>query len=639
MAAGLVRLVHCDLNGASRKKGCVSAKQTDQTRVSAEQTGGKADGRPGLPRRLAALVYRVLRHPRLRTKLLVGVLAGIVLASAVQFVISYRGTMGNLSELENKRMSENLQVAVNIVEHNKLDLEQMANDYGSPTVARHVVARDQRWLEKNVLTRLSDLRNVPLVMVLDREAKPIVGTEWADSSILDEPVALAAVQGVGKVDYATWDDRIWMLAGSPIMSGGRANKAVGLLLVGRPVDDGFAALIKRATNTEIAFMLDKKVTATTDTALTPLIEDSESRGASLVEEGADVAVVGGYGAVKQRLGVPGVESWLVVAASREPIVTAQRELLRDSFIAALFALGIGVFIAVLLSRQLGRPIAHLTTVARQIAAAATIETQRRLPETARGKPRKRGAKKAAKPPEAPAIAAETTPSERLDRGLHEARVPVSARRRDEVNDLGRAFNDMVEQVELAQETLRRMAVRDGLTGLLNHREFFERLRTEIAKADREGTTLSMLMIDLDLFKKVNDTHGHLAGDALLTELSRMIEAQVREYDVVARYAGDEFAVILPRTDTEQASAIGERVRAGTDGLPQAAGLPGSETITVSVGVVTRKPKQRAGDVYDEAKARRRAELEARRTVELADTALYRAKNGGRDRVEIQEPVV
>ena len=639
MAASLVRLVDSDVDGVSRKKGCVSAKQTDQTRVSVDQTGGKEDARPGLPRRLAALVYRVLRHPRLRTKLLVGVLAGIVLASAVQFVISYRGTMGNLSELENKRMSENLLVAVNVVEHNKLDLQDMARDFGSPTVAKHVVARDQAWLEKNVLTRLSDLRNVPLVMILDREVKPIVGTERADSSILEEPVALAAAQGVGTVDYATWDDRIWMLAGSPIMSGGRANKAVGLLLVGRPVDDGFASLIKRATNTEIAFMLDKKVTATTDTSLTPLIEESESQGASLDKDGADVAVVGGYGAVKGRLGVPGVESWLVVAASREPIITAQRALLRDSFIAALFALGIGVSIAILLSRQLGRPIAHLTTVARQIAAAATIETQKRVPETARGKPRKRGAKKAAKPPEAPAIAAETTPSERLDRGLHEARVPVSARRRDEVNDLGRAFNDMVEQVELAQETLRRMAVRDGLTGLLNHREFFERLRTEIAKADREGTTLSMLMIDLDLFKKVNDTHGHLAGDALLSELSRMIEAQVREYDVVARYAGDEFAVILPRTDTEQASAIGERVRAGTDGLPQAAGLPGSETITVSVGVVTRKPKQRAADVLDEAKARRRAELEARRTVELADTALYRAKNGGRDRVEVQEPVV
>ena len=91
-------------------------------------------------------------------------------------------------------------------------------------------------------------------------------------------------------------------------------------------------------------------------------------------------------------------------------------------------------------------------------------------------------------------------------------------------------------------------------------------------ADRDQSPLSMVMIDLDLFKKVNDTHGHLAGDALLTELSRMIEANVREYDVVARYAGDEFAVILPRTDNEQAAAIGERVRAGTE-RPAAGGRP------------------------------------------------------------------
>jgi len=95
-------------------------------------------------------------------------------------------------------------------------------------------------------------------------------------------------------------------------------------------------------------------------------------------------------------------------------------------------------------------------------------------------------------------------------------------------------------------------------------------------------------------------------------------------------------VILPRTDNEQAVAIAERVRIGTADLPRAAGLPDDETITISVGVVTRRPKSRKAD-RDEQQVRRDAELEARRTVEQADTALYRAKNGGRDRVEIQEP--
>jgi diguanylate cyclase (GGDEF)-like protein len=572
-----------------------------------------------------------MRHPRIRTKLLVGVLAGAVLASGIQFLILYRATMGNLDRLETERMGENLGVALNVVSGQKLALEQLARHYGSPLAAEHVVTRDEAWLRENVLGRLTGVGSVPLVAVLDADGKPIVATDQVDAVVLGDSVVRSATGGVAETEYAVIDGDIWMLAAAPMAIDEGDNDFVGTVLIGRPVDDDFAKLIQRSTQTEIAFTLEDKVVASTKEELTPVIVNA--LGGSFTHKGAEVVSAEGYSAVTELLGVPGAQGNLVVASSREPITTAQRALLRDSFIAALFALGVGVIIALVISRQLGRPITELTTVAKQIAAAATVETKVTV-QTPVAKPAKKGRGK-------PAAAAEPTlemPAQAAgdDRGFHEARVPVSAQRRDEVSDLGRAFNDMAEQVELAHETLRRMAVRDGLTGLLNHREFFERLRAEIAAADRDQSPLSMLMIDLDLFKKINDTHGHLAGDALLTELSRMIEANVREYDVVARYAGDEFAVILPRTGSEQAAAIGERVRVGTDGLPQAAGLPEDEKVTISVGIVTRRPKQRRPD-RDESQVRREAELEARRTVEQADTALYRAKNGGRDRVEIQEP--
>ena len=177
---------------------------------------------------------------------------------------------------------------------------------------------------------------------------------------------------------------------------------------------------------------------------------------------------------------------------------------------------------------------------------------------------------------------------------------------------------MADRVSLAQETLRRAAVRDSLTGLLNHREFYRRLTDEIARAEREQLPLSVLMIDLDYFKGINDTYGHLRGDTVLREVAGVITRSVREEDVVARYAGDEFAVILPGAAEVDAVRIAERLRSGCEGVMRAVDLAGGDDVTLSIGVATRRP----------------GEYTANYTVELADMALYRAKEAGRDRVEV-----
>ena len=156
---------------------------------------------------------------------------------------------------------------------------------------------------------------------------------------------------------------------------------------------------------------------------------------------------------------------------------------------------------------------------------------------------------------------------------------------------------------------RRLAVTDGLTGLYNRRYLTERM----AEQDAEGGAVSLLVVDLDHFKRVNDTFGHVAGDTVLREAAARIASVCRATDVVARYGGEEFVVLLPDTGEEEARRLAERIRTTLRQAP-VADSAGSIPITASVGVATR------------------AGAGIHRLMESADRALYRAKEEGRDRV-------
>ncbi|MFZ5426607.1 MAG: GGDEF domain-containing protein [Thermodesulfobacteriota bacterium] len=166
--------------------------------------------------------------------------------------------------------------------------------------------------------------------------------------------------------------------------------------------------------------------------------------------------------------------------------------------------------------------------------------------------------------------------------------------------------------------LKRRAGRDGLTGLHNRRSLDARLEQELKRHMRHKEGFALLMADLDHFKKVNDTHGHLAGDAALRHAAQSFEAGLRSTDFLARYGGEEFAVILPHTGQAQAWMLAERLRRRLGGSPlRYAGrvIP----LTVSVGLATFTPGQAATP----------ASLLAQ-----ADQALYASKNAGRNRVSI-----
>jgi diguanylate cyclase (GGDEF)-like protein len=159
-----------------------------------------------------------------------------------------------------------------------------------------------------------------------------------------------------------------------------------------------------------------------------------------------------------------------------------------------------------------------------------------------------------------------------------------------------------------------LAVTDGLTGLFNHRHFHEKLAEEWLRADRYHKPLSVLLIEADDFKKVNDTYGHLQGDSVLRDLAMVLQRNVRDVDVTARYGGDEFTAILPETDAEGALTVAERVRQAVEEFP----FPSEEGtihMTVSVGVASHPPI-----------------MDRNALVRAADDALYIAKRRGKNRI-------
>ncbi len=172
--------------------------------------------------------------------------------------------------------------------------------------------------------------------------------------------------------------------------------------------------------------------------------------------------------------------------------------------------------------------------------------------------------------------------------------------------LERAYSAHLE--ELSQR-LRTMAYRDALTGLYNHRYFYEQLSHEIERALRYNQPLAVLLMDMNNFKQINDTYGHLTGDKFLSLVGTVIEQQIRSSDVGARYGGDEFVVILPNTSAAEARATAEKLAFGVE--TAAAMTPNEEHVKlgISIGVATCPEDSRsAGEL-----------------LEIADSRLYEVK--------------
>lgn len=183
---------------------------------------------------------------------------------------------------------------------------------------------------------------------------------------------------------------------------------------------------------------------------------------------------------------------------------------------------------------------------------------------------------------------------------------------------GRRVLELQDELLAARDLFRTKASHDSLTGLWNHGEINEILTHELARAKREKNCVAVIMCDIDFFKKINDTHGHLVGDMVLRLTAGKMLSMMRSYDFIGRYGGEEFLVILPECSLEYASTFAERLRLSVsrDSIDTPEGrIP----ITLSFGVAASSN----GRLQD-----------ASALVNEADKALYRAKENGRNRVEV-----
>ena len=172
--------------------------------------------------------------------------------------------------------------------------------------------------------------------------------------------------------------------------------------------------------------------------------------------------------------------------------------------------------------------------------------------------------------------------------------------------------------EIFQKQMYESALRDGLTKAFNKKYFTDRLESEFTFSVRHATPLALVLFDIDHFKKVNDTHGHQAGDHVLTEIAALLTSTLRAEDVFARYGGEEFAVICRGSDAGQAQVVGERLRKAVEGhsfVYEKTNIP----VTISVGIAVL-PDAAVKDASD--------------IVALADQALYKSKHAGRNRVTL-----
>jgi diguanylate cyclase (GGDEF)-like protein len=191
-----------------------------------------------------------------------------------------------------------------------------------------------------------------------------------------------------------------------------------------------------------------------------------------------------------------------------------------------------------------------------------------------------------------------------------------------IRNLQKDLEDKVWELKVLYEQVKDLSIRDSLTGLYNRRYLDEVMLGQISRSTRYRHPLSVIVADLDYFKRVNDSFGHTIGDEVLAKTAQVLLTCVRDSDVVGRIGGEEFMILCPETNKTQAIMVGERIRKKMENLEWEEIQPGL-VMTISIGVGSTEQEEEKEDV---------STIDRRRLFDLADKSLYLAKESGRNKV-------
>lgn len=385
---------------------------------------------------------------------------------------------------------------------------------------------------------------------------------------------------------------------APILDGSFALR--GAVVLSSPLDAGFADLLRGAVGAQVGFYAGRRPAASTfvtpdgrrlsgfplPAGIERTLEDGRNRRGrtSFAGRSYEVAVAPLQTLEGTRIGL------IAVAVDRQPLIEARARTVRTLAQGSAAASLLAIVLAVAFSGALTRPIARLK---QSTSAIARGDMDERVPDMGRDE------------------IGELANSFRVMTAALRERMARDAMSREELEEtVRRRTGDLEaakEELELANVKLSELAITDGLTGLSNHRHFQERLALEVDRSGRSGLPVSLLMIDVDHFKRYNDQNGHPAGDEVLRMIAQILADGRRKTDLVARYGGEEFAVLLPDAGKEFAAKLGDGLRAR---------VQAKAPVTISIGIATCP-----ADAADHAAL-----------VRAADEALYEAKRAGRNRV-------